>query len=262
MNCEEMENWEWNQSSLPYDIVLNIISLIQVEDVCSLGSCSKFWFELCASDCLWISLYRERWPSLDFSKQSSMLIMNQKSDSRSNSIKGWKRFYIERHNEMAAKVTSVIQATHQCSASQSLEVGDYQKAIADLHKMELGFKDVVTFLFSSKQNALLNLVGLHYLVFWLGLPVDNVLEALWNSDISERQVCVKWWKLGRWTYGYRLRDESYSRKVSLADLALAKDGDVLGVLQRGALHEVLRVQISIPDPTCIPWTCKRVYTRA
>ncbi|KAF5192397.1 F-box-like protein [Thalictrum thalictroides] len=255
-----MENWEWNQSSLPYDIVFNILSSIQVEDVCSLGSCSKFWRQLCASDCLWISLYRERWPSLDFTKQSSMLMMNQKSEPQSSSIKGWRGIYVERHNEMSGKVTSVIKAINQFSTSRSLEVGDYQKAVADLHTMELGFKDVVMFLFSSKHNPLLNLVGLHYLVFWLGIPVDYVLEALSNSHISERQVCVKWWKLGRWMYGYRLRDESYSRKVSLADLALGKDEDVLGVLRRGAIYEVLRVQISIPDPTCIPWTSKSVYT--
>lgn len=73
------------------------------------------------------------------------------------------------------------------------------------------------------------------------------MEALESSKISEREVCVKWWKLGRWFYGFRMRDESHSRWVSLADLAMAREKEVLGVLHRGAVHEVLRVQISVGE---------------
>lgn len=51
-------------------------------------------------------------------------------------------------------------------------------------------------------------------------------------------------------------DESHSRWVSLADLAMAKEQEVLVVLQRGAIHEVLRVQISVADPTSTPWSCQ------
>lgn len=39
--------------------------------MCSLGSCSRFWRELCGSDCVWECLYRERWPALDLGKDSS-----------------------------------------------------------------------------------------------------------------------------------------------------------------------------------------------
>ncbi|KAF9623159.1 hypothetical protein IFM89_037740 [Coptis chinensis] len=91
------------------------------------------------------------------------------------------------------------------------------------------------------------------------VAVDYVVEALRSCHISDRQVCIKWWKLGRWLYGYRLRDECHTRKVSLADIVLAKEDEVLGVLQRGALHEVLRVQISVPG-TYIPWTSQNVHT--
>lgn len=69
-------------------------------------------------------------------------------------------------------------------------------------------------------------------------------------------MCVKWWKLGRLFYGFRMRDESHSRWVSLAELALAKEQEVLLVLQRGAIHEVLQVQISVADPTSTPWSCQ------
>lgn len=82
---------------------------------------------------------------------------------------------------------------------------------------------------------------------------EYVLEALQYWKISDRQVCVKWWKLGRWFYGFRMRDESRSCSVSLADLAMAKAEEVLAVLYRGAVHEVLRVQISIADPSGTPW---------
>uniref|UniRef100_A0A2N9GWW4 Uncharacterized protein n=1 Tax=Fagus sylvatica TaxID=28930 RepID=A0A2N9GWW4_FAGSY len=39
-------------------------------------------------------------------------------------------------------------------------------------------------------------------------------------------------------------------------LAMAKEPDILVVLQRGAIHEVLSVQISVADPTCTPWSCQ------
>lgn len=84
---------------------------------------------------------------------------------------------------------------------------------------------------------------------WQG---ENVVEALQSCKISKRGVCIKWWKLGRLFYGFRMRDESHSRWVCLADLALAKEQEVLVVLQRGAIYEVLRVQISATDPPFTP----------
>lgn len=44
---------------------------LKVPDVCSLGSCSRFWRELCESDCVWASLCRDRWPALDLDYQDS-----------------------------------------------------------------------------------------------------------------------------------------------------------------------------------------------
>ncbi|KAF9623158.1 hypothetical protein IFM89_037739 [Coptis chinensis] len=138
---------------------------VKIEEVCSLSCCSRFWRDVCASDSLWIFLYRERWPSQSLTGNSH--------HSQYSSIEGWRSFYIKRHNEMDDRATSIIKVINQCSKSESVEVGDYQKAIADLHAMELGFKDIVLFLFAAKQNALLNLVGLHYLVFSLGVPVNT-----------------------------------------------------------------------------------------
>ncbi|RRT42576.1 hypothetical protein B296_00036966 [Ensete ventricosum] len=74
-------------------------------------------------------------------------------------------------------------------------------------------------------------------------PLD-VIEVLESCQVSEQQVCVSWFMLGRWFYGFRLPDEHRSRVVSLTELAMGKEGEVLGVLNRGAIHEVLRVQIT------------------
>lgn len=35
---------------------------LKASDLCALGSCSRFWRELCKADCLWESLAKERWP--------------------------------------------------------------------------------------------------------------------------------------------------------------------------------------------------------
>lgn len=85
-----------------------------------------------------------------------------------------------------------------------------------------------------------------------------MIEAVGRCKISERQICVQWWKLGRWLYGFRLRDESISRRASLRDLAMAngKEQEVLDVLHRGAIHEVIRVQISAAKPVSSPWSCQ------
>lgn len=85
---------------------------------------------------------------------------------------------------------------------------------------------------------------------------ENVLEALECSNIADRQVSVRWWKLGRWFYGFRMRDESRCCRVSLADLSTERGDEVLGVLHRGAIHEVLQVEISVADSSCTPWFCQ------
>uniref|UniRef100_A0A5B7B910 Putative F-box domain, cyclin-like protein n=1 Tax=Davidia involucrata TaxID=16924 RepID=A0A5B7B910_DAVIN len=246
------------QNSLPEDIALKIASSLQVSDVCSLGSCSRFWRELCGSDCIWASLCRDRWPALDLGKESSApeIQTHELDQQMASTLQGWRGYYINKHNYMACRAAAVVDFVEQCSSSESIEVAHYLSAIEDLRSMRFGFRDVQMFLFKPKLNVLLNLVALHYCISWLGVPAEYVIEALDSCKISEQQVCVQWWKLGRWFYGFRLRDESRSRKFSLGDLAMAKEEEVLGVLHRGAIHEVLRVQISVAKPTYTPWSCQ------
>ncbi|XP_075477437.1 uncharacterized protein LOC142518529 [Primulina tabacum] len=135
------------------------------------------------------------------------------------------------------RVRFSVQNLHKLSLGTSpLRLKNYLDAIESLNSLHFGFKDVEMFLLKPKLNVLLNLA-------WLGVPVEYVVEALNRSRISERRVCVQWWKLGRCVHGFRLRDELHSRSVNLGGVA-AYDKEVLGVLHRGAIHEVLRVQIS------------------
>ncbi|KAH7513281.1 hypothetical protein FEM48_Zijuj12G0183500 [Ziziphus jujuba var. spinosa] len=170
-------------------------------------------------------------------------------------LEGWKSYYIKKHNEMADRVAEVVEFVRRSPTSESIQVGDYLRAIDNLHSMQLGFKDVQLNFFNPKLNALLNLVGLHYCIKWLQVQAEKVLEALECSRISDRQVSVRWWKVGRRFYGFRMRDESHCCRVSLADLATERGDEVLGVLHRGAIHEVLQVQISVADCSCSPWFC-------
>nr|XP_009414191.2 PREDICTED: uncharacterized protein LOC103995348 [Musa acuminata subsp. malaccensis] len=223
--------FDLGSSSLPCDLSLDIVSLLEASDVCSLGSCSRFWQGLCASDSVWIALYKRRWPSAV-------------SDLGALPSQGCKTFYINKHKKLASAVSDVIKSVLEWSKSGSMEVGYYLKAISDLGSMELGFKDVQLFLFRREHNVLLNLIGLHYCIFSLDIPPVDVMEVLESCQVSEQQVCVSWFMLGRWFYGFRLPDEHRSRIVSLTELAMGKEGEVLGVLNRGAIHEVLRVQIT------------------
>ncbi|XP_057771967.1 uncharacterized protein LOC130991654 [Salvia miltiorrhiza] len=238
------------QNSLPYDLALKIASSLQVFDVCSLGSCSRFWRELCGSDCLWEGLCKDRWPVIFEDQNYQSETYDQKLTSNS---KGWRGLYVSKHNEMAGKVESVADFVERALAYESIEVGNYLKAVELLSSHQFGFKDVQMFLLKPKLNVLLNLVGLHYCIIWLEIPAENVIEALDSSEVSDRQVCVQWWKLGRWFYGFRLRDEYHSKNVSLGDLA-ASNEEVLGVLHRGAIHEVIRVQISVAKSAHTSWS--------
>ncbi|KAF4356051.1 hypothetical protein G4B88_015331 [Cannabis sativa] len=245
-----MKHCDYFQKSLPNDIALKIASSLQGLELCSLGSCSRFWRELCKSDCIWESLAKERWPFL-----GSLQLQPSSSSSAPYipNFQGWRALYIQRHNEMAGRAMEVLKFVEQRSLSGSLGVGDYLKAIEDLHVMQFGFKDVELLLFKPKLNPLFNLVGLHYCINWLRVPAEYVFESLECCKISDREVCVKWWKLGRWFYGFRMRDESRFRIFCMADFAMAKEEEVLAVLHRGAIHEVIRVQISIVDSSDIPW---------
>ncbi|KAJ6821819.1 uncharacterized protein M6B38_130580 [Iris pallida] len=227
--------WELKPTSLPDDVALTIASFLDTgSDVCSLGSCSRFWRELCAADCLWRDLARSRWPRLALSVRHA--------DNTSNH-QGWRSFYITTHKRLSGCASIVIKSVEQWTNNDSLEVGNYLKAVSDLRSMDLGFKDVQLFLLAKKHSVLLNLIGLHYSIFCLGISPNDVTEALRACGVTERQVCVSWFKLGRWFYGFRLPDEHRSRKISLGELAMDKGEEVLGVLNRGVVHEVLRVHI-------------------
>lgn len=92
--------------------------------------------------------------------------------------------YIDKHNEMDCRATVVLNFVEHCFSSESIEVGHYLSAIEGLCSMQLGFKDVQMFLFKPKLSVLLNLIGLHYCIGWLGVPVvtpTSISFPLFNS---------------------------------------------------------------------------------
>ncbi|KAL4564849.1 hypothetical protein LXL04_028922 [Taraxacum kok-saghyz] len=255
MSNRSIQNW------VPSDIAFKIASLLQELDLCALGSCSRFWRELCGSDDIWAGLCRNRWPALgiDTEQSSSVPEFNPhqlQQQHLDTNLKGWRGFYVNKHHEMASKADAVIAFLDQCISSESVEVNHYLVAMQNMNSMQFGFRDVVLFFFKENLHVLLNLAGLHYCIAWLGVPEDDVMEALSICKICDREICVQWWKLGRWLYGFRLRDESISRRASLRDLVMSEEQEVLDVLHRGAIHEVIRVQISAAKPVTSPWSCQ------
>ncbi|XP_050218164.1 uncharacterized protein LOC126668946 isoform X2 [Mercurialis annua] len=229
-------------TSLPFDIAIKIALSLQVLDICALGSCSRFFRDICASDCLWEPLAKERWPSL----------------SSGSSTMGWRVIYVRLHREMAYKAMVVVESVEHSSSSRdgSLEVGHYHKAIQDLTSMNLSFKDIQFFLFNPNLNVLLHLVGLHYCVTSLKVPAGDIMEALVSCKISERRVCVKWWKIATWFFGFHMREEPHSRRVRLADFMMDKGEDILRILEKGAVHEVFRVEICGLNATTTERSCR------
>lgn len=161
------------------------------------------------------------------------------------------------HMEMASRASEVIAFVTEWPAALSLEASEYLHAVETMSSMRLGFQDVELFLFKPNSSVLLNLVGLIYCIKHLK-PREQVLEGMRRCGVSEQLVWVKWLTLGRWSRGRRMRDETVSRQVSLADVVTGKEETVLRVLQRGVVHEVLRVCISTVDLVCTPCTSSTI----
>ncbi|KAJ1692155.1 hypothetical protein LUZ63_008853 [Rhynchospora breviuscula] len=221
------------------DVALTIISLLEARDVCSLGSSSCFWRDLCFLNCVWAHLFRRRWPHADVADASEATPLIPPE--------GWKALYIESHKKIAQETSFVIHEIGQQAPLNSLEVTSYLSAIKQLGALSLGFEDVCLFLFRPKLSVIVNLIGLHYSILYLHIPPKEVLEALTRCQVAHRQVCLSWLKVGRWLHGFRLRDENYTRRISLAELTMSEEEPILAMLNRGAVHEVIRIQICSAD---------------
>ncbi|KAL3505785.1 hypothetical protein ACH5RR_031167 [Cinchona calisaya] len=173
--------------SLPEDAALKIVSCLEVSDVCSLGSCSKFWREICGSDCLWKPLCEGRWAGVVLEEEAQS--PDNLDHEKASTLKGWRGLYIKKHNEMVGHAAYL----KKCLSCQAINVNDYLKAIEDMKSMQFGFKDVQTLLLKPKNSVLLNLVGLHYCIKELGVQVGCLREALSSSKIQGRQVHIQWW---------------------------------------------------------------------
>ncbi|KAI8561564.1 hypothetical protein RHMOL_Rhmol04G0350000 [Rhododendron molle] len=139
-------------------------------------------------------------------------------------------------------LTDVVQ---QFSCTESIDVGQYLSAIEGMCLKELGFKDVQMFFFKPNLSVLINLMGLHYCISWLGVPTAYVGEALDSCKISEREVCVQRLKIPRGFCGFGY----ICRTFSLADIASGNEDTVRGLLRRRVpITEPYRVQISVVKP--------------
>lgn len=88
----------------------------------------------------------------------------------------WKGVYMKWHREMANRASTVVEFVKKCSSHESLEVADYLKAVNILCSLQLGFKDVQLYIFTKENHVLLNLIGLHYSIFMLGVQVSLSLS--------------------------------------------------------------------------------------
>ncbi|PAN19894.1 hypothetical protein PAHAL_3G306100 [Panicum hallii] len=223
-------------ADLPEDIALAVASRLQEADVCALGGCSRSWRATCDADYVWERLFRCRWPAA------------AAEAAPASRVQGWKALYINQHRRMDVAISNVVEFVGSSLNNGWLESECYLKAIADLALMDdIGFLDVKFFLFSRNHSAIINLIGLHYSIASLHVLPAEVSKALQARQVAGRRVCVNLLKLGRWFYGFRLPDEHVSRKISLSELTVAEGAEILAILNRGAVHEVFRLQISLAD---------------
>ena len=162
-------------------------------------------------------------------------------------MQGWQSAYRNSHMEMGRRAKAVVELVRARSRHESVEVADYQNGLMLLSTTGLSLHDALLFLLSPIHNVLVNLIGLHYCLFHLnaqGSELEELKGFIARSKVGERKVCLRWWSIGGWTNGFRRRDEMHVRNVSISALAEPESVALFQVLDRGTLHEVLRVQIS------------------
>lgn len=93
-------------------------------------------------------------------------------------LQKWRSLYFERHIEVGLRARDVERFLKACSRYESLEVGDYLKAVDSINGARFGFEDVQRFLFKPQMNVLLNLVGVHYCLTILGIQVSIIFHPV------------------------------------------------------------------------------------
>ncbi|KMZ72160.1 hypothetical protein ZOSMA_16G01290 [Zostera marina] len=226
-----------SSESLPNDVALKIASLLTVTDLCSLGSCCRYFRSICDGDELWINLINQRWLSTENLPQ-------QTPNYR------YKGVYATRHDEVARRVWSVIQPLSTITETDvKVSAQDYLKIIQDLNSLKLQFQDVLLILFKSSKynnnNVLINLIGLHYSMFHLGISVNDLREALRFTGNLSKIVCISSFTLGRVFFGVRMPDATLSRMLSLEELMSEEQEESRCILNRGTVEQVFRVETTI-----------------
>ena len=94
-------------------------------------------------------------------------------------LQGWKALYINQHRRMGVAISNVVEFVGSSLNNGWLESECYLKAIADLAlTADIGFLDVQFFLFSRNHSAIINLIGLHFSIASLHVPVSKALLVI------------------------------------------------------------------------------------
>ena len=94
-------------------------------------------------------------------------------------LQGWKALYINQHRRMNVAISNVVEFVGSSLNNGWLESECYLKAIADLAlTADIGFLDVQFFLFSRNHSAIINLIGLHFSIASLHVPVSKALLVI------------------------------------------------------------------------------------
>eukprot|EP00897_Mesotaenium_endlicherianum_P006911 jgi/Mesen1/6248/ME000323S05378 len=258
--------------SLPEEVAVSVVSLLPAREVRCLSTCSKAWASLCEGDEVWSAVYDRRWPEADNAKRlgnrNGVAVPRSKEEQRLvNTAKfNWRQAYMGRASEVAEQASEVTAFLMKCACNESVEVFDYHKALRTLRAARLQLGDLALTLLSRRHSVLVNLIGVHYALLHLKAEASEVDKILKAAGIGGRQVCLRWWIMGSMARGgFRLRDAMHTSTLDLDHLTNSAAGRSSGhlqlmILERGILHEVLRVQVSADFRTSA-WVARSMHSQ-
>ena len=110
-------------------------------------------------------------------------------------MQGWRATYIHLHKQMASGAMTIVEYVKARACYDSLEVTEYQKAMALLISMGLQFSDVQIFLLAAKHSVLVNLLGMHYCLLQLKIQVTDYVGYWHYMPFKTRKIYQCFMKL-------------------------------------------------------------------
>ncbi|KAJ4747470.1 F-box domain containing protein [Rhynchospora pubera] len=187
-----------------------LLPFLDVWDVLSLGSCSKSLRGICESEETWKLLYMRRFDPLTLDELP-------KYYQASAYAKGWKTVYITKYMNLPAGISAIYIKCHH-PMDGDFYPNHILPKIEYVKRLILSYEDVYFFFIRKELSVLINLLGLYYAFFCLGVSVEDINKDMVTRNVADKKVTLNWcWPSKHWN-GFYMQEEKCTKVFSLKEI--------------------------------------------